>query len=175
MKNITPQAQNHIFKVKRDRKPLPFQDVNQDTTDFITLDELKILERRGKNTMDYDSDSDDHTSPSCIGDADTHDKCTEANDETNDDTLTTDGKETYDGEEDELFEEGDMDVDDTEDINDGNDTEDIHDEKHEEVNDEKSDAKNEEVQSKVSRQKKAKRKQKKFRFTMNYEVIEDGW
>ena len=158
MKHITPQAQNHIFKDKTGRKPVPFQEENQDTTSFITLDELKTLERRRRNTMDSESGSDD----------DANDKRTETNDETNDDTLTTDGKETYDGEtcngeEDELLEEGDIDVDDTEDIN---------------------DEKDEEEKRKVSQCHNTltvgnylKRIHKKRRnvFTMNYEVIDEKW
>ena len=172
MKHITPQAQNHIFKDKTGRKPVPFQEENQDTTSFITLDELKTLERRRRNTMDSESGSDD----------DANDKRTETNDETNDDTLTTDGKETYDGEtcngeEDELLEEGDIDVDDTEDINDEkdedvDDTEDINDEKDEEEKRKVSQCHNTLT---VGNYLKRIHKKRRNVFTMNYEVIDEKW
>lgn len=163
MKHITPQAQNHIFKERRGRKPVPFQEVGHGDTGFITLDELKVLEKKGKNTtMDSDSDSDDHTSVSFVY-TDTNDKNTETNDETNDDTLTTDEKETYFEEEDDLFEENNDEVNQSETADDRND-----DEKNEEK---------EELGLKPEgfTVKKNKKKQKKFNFTMNYEDIEDEW
>lgn len=161
MKHITPQAQNHIFKERRGRKPVPFQDGNHGETGFITLDDLKILEKRGKNTMDSDSDSDDHTSLSFV---DTNDKNTETNDETNYDTLTTDGKETYDEEEDELFEEDD-DVNQTEmTVDDGNDYGKNEEKEELELEPEKFTVKNN-----------LKKKTKKLSFTMKYEAIDDEW
>ena len=160
MKHITPQAQNHIFKERRGRKPVPFQEISHGDTGFITLDELKVLEKRGKNTMDSDSDSDDQTSVSFV-DAETNDKNTETNDETNDDTLTTDEKETEEEEED-LFEDDDEAT--QSEIADRND-----DEKNEEK---------EELGLKPERftvKNNLKKKQKKLTFTMNYEQIEDEW
>tara|TARA_B110000027_G_scaffold132586_2_gene159066 strand:- start:669 stop:1157 length:489 start_codon:yes stop_codon:yes gene_type:complete len=162
MKHITPQAQNHIFKERRGRKPVPFQEISHGDTGFITLDELKVLEKRSKNTtMDSDSDSDDHTSVSFV-DADTNDKNTETNDETNDDTLTTDEKETE--EEDYLFEQDDDEVNKSETTDDRND-----DEKNEET---------EELGLKpegFTVKRNLKKKQKKLGFTMNYEQIDDEW
>lgn len=163
MKHITPQAQNHIFKERRGRKPVPFQEISHGDSGFITLDELKVLEKRSENTtMDSDSDSDDHTSVSFV-DADTNDKNTETNDETND-TLTTDEKETYFEEEDDLFEEDDDEVNQSETADDRND-----DEKKEEK---------EELGLKpegFTVKKNLKKKQKKLGFTMNYAQIEDEW
>ena len=164
MKHITPQAQNHIFKEKRGRNPVPFQEGPQGGTGFITLCELKILEKRRKNNMDSDSDSDDPTSLSFIDDADTNDKCTE----TNDDTLTTDGKEIYD-DEDELVEEDDLDVD---------ETKETEDETKETEDDVKDKNKSEEFGLRsdiVKNLRKNGKKQKKLSFTMDYEVIDDEW
>jgi len=145
MKHITPQAQNHIFKERKGRKPVPFKEGNSGETAFITLDELKIFEKRGKNIMDSDSDSDES-----FVDANTNDK----NTETNDDTLTIDEKETNYEEEDELFEE------------------DHGDEKNEE-NEENEEL--ELKPKGFTVKKTVKKKQKKLSFTMNYDEVKDEW
>lgn len=53
MKFVTPQAQNHVFR-ERSKQPAPFND----TIDFLTLEELKTLEKKGKKTGMSDSESD---------------------------------------------------------------------------------------------------------------------
>ena len=188
MKHITPQAQNHIFKERRCKKPMPFHEGDHGAASFITLDELKILEKKRKNTMDSDdSDSDAHTSRSCIY-TDTNDK----NTETNDETMTTDGKETYNGEED----AEDDDVNQSEmAANDGNDdgndygndyaNDEGNDEGNDYANDEGNDYANDEGKKekeelelnpeKFTVKNSLKKKRKKICFTMNYEAVDDEW
>lgn len=53
MKFVTPQARNHVFR-ERSKQPAPFND----TIDFVTLDELKTLEKKSRKSGMSDSESD---------------------------------------------------------------------------------------------------------------------
>jgi len=152
MKHITPQAQNHIFKDKnkKNKKPVPFQE----TTGFITLEELKVLEKKGKFSMDSDSENDYNISSSFVDDA---------NDKSTNDDLFTDGKETYEDEaEFQDIEEESHEMHD--DINEMDD----------DINDEINDEDEEEISVNLEL-KRTSKKQKKFIFTMKYEQVEDTW
>uniref|UniRef100_A0A6C0IYV3 Uncharacterized protein n=1 Tax=viral metagenome TaxID=1070528 RepID=A0A6C0IYV3_9ZZZZ len=167
MKHITPQAQNHIFKERRGRKPVAFKERKHGQTGFITLDELKTLEKRGKNAMDSDSDSDDYPPLSSVDADTTNDKNTESNDETYETNDTfTDGKETYNEEDEELFEEDDNRV---------NKKEMTADDRNDDY---KKKEEKEELglkQEGFTVKKILKKKPKKLSFTMNYEEIDDEW
>ena len=148
MKHITPQAQNHIFKDKnkKNKKPVPFEE----TTGFITLEELKVLEKKGKFSMDSDSENDYHISVD------------DANDKSTNDDLFTDEAEFQDIEE-------ESNVHDEDEIND-----EINDETNDETNDEIKDEEEEEININLEL-KRTSKKQKKFNFTMKYEQVEDTW
>jgi hypothetical protein len=164
MKHITPQAQNYIFKERKNNKPLPFQESNG----FITLDELKVLEKKRKNIMESDSDTDDVSN---------YEKTT-TNDETIDETNTTDGKGTsFDGNEvsDEEYDEN----------NDGEEDENFENEENEEIeNEDIEEIENEDgieyskksltnpTTHKCSLKVKKNRTQKA---KMEYDVVEDTW
>ncbi len=53
MRFVTPQARNYVFK-ERSKQPAPFND----TTDFVTLEQLKTLEKKGRRSVMSDSESD---------------------------------------------------------------------------------------------------------------------
>ena len=53
MRFVTPQARNYVFK-ERSKQPAPFND----TTDFVTLEELKTLEKKSRRSVMSDSESD---------------------------------------------------------------------------------------------------------------------
>lgn len=53
MKFVTPQARNYVFKEKS-KQPAPFND----TSNFVTLEELKTLEKKSKRSVMSDSESD---------------------------------------------------------------------------------------------------------------------
>lgn len=147
MKHITPQAQNHIFKDKnkKNKKPVPFEE----TTGFITLEELKVLEKKGKFSMDSDSENDYHISVD------------DANDKSTNDDLFTDGKETYEDEAE--F----QDIEEESNLHD-------EDEENEEINEEINDEEEEEIDVNLEL-KRTSKKQKKLNFTMKYEQVEDTW
>ena len=155
MKHITPQAQNHIFK-ERSNKPTPFQE----TTSFITLDELKVLENEGKFSMNSDSDGDD-----CMDDENDVTDVNEKNDTlTNDETFTNDGKETYEGEEDETYE----DEEELGDVEENGDVEEVH----ERINEEEL---RQELTKIKTPSRPTSKRSKKLKFTMQYELVENTW
>jgi hypothetical protein len=175
MKHITPQAQNYIFKEKSNNKPLPFQESNG----FITLDELKVLEKKRKFTMESDSDTDDVSN---------YDKTT-TNDETVDETNTTDGKETFDGNEvsDEEYEEND---DGEEEENFENEVNEVNEENEEneenevnEENEENEEENEDEIECKKSSRHndhkcsslKIKKNRTQKIIKMEFDVVEDTW
>ena len=153
MKHITPQTQNHIFKERRDN-PLPFQE----TTSFITLHELKVLDREVKFSMNSDSDGYD-----CMDDTNDANEIL-----TNDETFTTEGKETYECEEDETYE-------DEEEFDVNVDVAEVHDAEDEHINEEKLRQELTTGLKKKTPYRSTSKRSKKVNFTMQYELVENTW